>query len=282
VLSYPSENRLSFIYVSYSCEVSLVIFIAYVSRDRLLGDKDSNRYFRSELANTPVVCIVLALPTRPQQSYLQHRTLWISRLATQKSLASDSDATTIPGDGIFNFLLDCEDETAPVIPMGGCPPRLRYLERIPFRYLPITVIFLLFLIPGIFHPRRWRPASLLYVDHRPASKHFHFNSNPPQSHPDWEGGRRPTSTLSSRLLRISGLKGSANIWRTSESWPHRLGCSALDSTASLDVSSVNKIDFDAPLPARLIATAFQHQIFIDRLGPLSVVCQENLARWINN
>jgi hypothetical protein len=30
VLLYPSENRLSFIFVSYSCEAALVIFVGYM------------------------------------------------------------------------------------------------------------------------------------------------------------------------------------------------------------------------------------------------------------
>ena len=94
----------------------------------------------------------------------------------QLEYVTDSAAMNEPFPELTDLLRVTYDKQRPVLHdlfLGGTAPRLRLLglDDVPFPGLPnlllsaiqlvnLTVIFLIFLLPGAFHPRRWPPASL--------------------------------------------------------------------------------------------------------------------------
>ncbi len=140
---------------------------------------------------------------------------------------------------------------------GGSAPRLRYLQLCGIlvspdyrncSYLPLTssiFTFVISLIPGTSHPRRW---SLAYPHRTTASKNFGLISNLLDLAPTQKNAFRPHRyALSFSLSLVSGSKGPANTWRTS--WP---ASKPLDS-ATWGITSFHSLDFDAPQIVQFIS-----------------------------
>ena len=155
------------------------------------------------------------------------------------------------------LLLHCEDETAPVVPdffMGGCAPRLRYLEleRIPFPGLPKLLLSAIHLIElhlsiiphsGYISPEAMVSCLSMLTSLETLSLQFQS----PRSHPDWEGQPPPPRTRSVLpALTYLRFKGVSEYL---EDLVARIDAPRLNG---LDVTFFNQIDFDTPLLPQFI------------------------------
>ena len=157
------------------------------------------------------------------------------------------------------YLLLCfEDETAPVISdsfMGGCAPRLQYLEleRIPFPGLPKLLLSATHLIElhlstiphsGYISPEAMLTSLSMLTSLETLSLQFQS----PRSHPDWKGQpQTPTTRSVLPTLTYFRFKGVSEYL---EDLVAHVDAPRLNG---LDVTFFNQIDFDTPLLTQFIS-----------------------------
>ena len=113
--------------------------------------------------------------------------------------------------------------------MSGCAPRLR------------------FLIPGLFHRQLDPHLSMLTS---PETLLLEFRSNPPRSHPEWEGLSPPPSTRSVLLTHTYFQFKVISEYSEDLVTRNRVDAPRLNH---LDVTFFNQIDVDTPLLAKFIS-----------------------------
>jgi hypothetical protein len=156
------------------------------------------------------------------------------------------------------LLLRCEDETTPVVLdsfMGGCAPRLRYLEleRIPFPGLPKLLLSAIHLIElhlsiiphsGYVSPEAMVTALSMLTSLETLSLQFQS----PRSHPDWKG--RPPPPMARSVLPTLTYFRFKGVSEYLEDLVARIDAPRLNG---LDVTFFNQIDFDTPQLAQFIS-----------------------------